>query len=299
MPKLTNYYPCPARYSLYVTCHTHGWTYLAPFAWDDAQAALEFAIALPDQSVDVKAVQADSQVRVTIESKRRVGAASRRLLDAAVIRSLGLRVDTDALFGAAADHRAAYRRLIEKGAGRLLRGATLWEDAAKTLFTTNCSWEMTEKMCERICSETFTAPAPSGRYPFPPPSTLVGHTPSELRQKMPIGYRDDYLKALAHRFAGDPTLGDIETAPLSYDDAYKRVSSLRGFGPYARPHLLLLVGHYERIPVDTVETAYIKSNHRCRDVEKFAAKHYRAWGRHQWWGYKLEKMLRRRNWLGD
>ena len=299
MPRIQRDYLCPARYSLYTACHTHGWIYLEPFSWNESAGCLEFPLLLPSQAVDVTTKQMGGCLRASIISKRPLGAAALRTLDTAIVRSLGLQNDTAALLAVAKKQGRAYARLVEQGGGRLLRGATLWEDAAKTLFTTNCSWGLTEKMCERMCSATFTPPAPSGRYPFPPPTALADYDAAGLRRKMPIGYRDEYLKALAQRFSGDPTLDNVEVQPLSYGDAYERVSSLRGFGLYARTHLLLLAGHYERIPVDSVETDYIKRHHRCRDVGEFVARHYRAWGRHQWWGLKLEKMLRHQNWLGD
>ena len=80
----------------------------------------------------------------------------------------GSREDTaHAVLKAAENAGAEYVQLIRKGAGRLLRSPTLWEDAAKTLFTTNCTWALTRKMCEAVCSRAFIEPAPSGRYPFP------------------------------------------------------------------------------------------------------------------------------------
>ena len=290
-------YDCPTHYDLGMACNTHGWTWLEPFSWDDQTNTLEFSVLLGERSVDVAARQVRKHIEATVVSRTVLGKNALRDLDAMVIRTLGLKQETAGLMSVAAKHGSDYGQLVSKGAGRLLRGATLWEDAAKTLFTTNCSWSLTQRMCERMCS--LTPPSPSGRRAFPSPEMVARASISELRQRLSVGYRAEYLKPLAHAFLDDPTLGNLEGESLGYEEAYGRVSRLKGFGPYASRHLLLLVGHYERIPVDTVVRDYIQRHHRCQNIENFVAKHYRSWGRYAWWGLKLEEMLRDENWLGD
>jgi len=91
---------------------------------------------------------------------------------------------------------------------------------------------------------------------------------NELRNKMPIGYRTEYLKLLSRTFNDDHELAGLESQIYSYEDAYKIVSKLKGFGPYARTHLLIIAGYYERIPIDSEVTSYMKKNHNCRQVKK-------------------------------
>jgi len=136
-----------------------------------------------------------------------------------------------------------YVKLIENGAGRMLHAPTLWEDAAKTLFTTNCSWSLTKKMCESACSERFSEPAPSGCYPFPSAEKLSDYSAKNIGRLMPVGYRADYLIDLAKRFSEDPFLGNIESNGYDYKSAYQYVINSRGFGDYACNHLLVLAGY--------------------------------------------------------
>ena len=77
------------------------------------------------------------------------------------------------------------------------------------------------------------------------------------------------------------------------------VRQLKGFADYATAHLLVLAGYYNEIPIDTVIVSYLKKNHRVRKPKSFIDRHYRRWGKYKWWGLKLEKMLKRQNWLGD
>ena len=282
-----------------MTCHAHGWKNLAPFIWDDATKILSFAAMLDEEAVDIIVFQKDSSIIACASSNSHISHDAELRLSGMVMRCLNLDFHTGVLLKGSRRAGDEYVRLIEAGAGRLLRAPTLWEDAAKTLFTTNCSWALTRKMCDSLCSEAFSQKTPSGRYPFPGPEVILGHDPDELRQMVPLGYRTEYLLELARTFAADPQLGGIESNSRSYSDAFAQINALKGFGEYATRHLLLLVGYFDRVPIDTVVLGYLKRNHNFRKPEAFIRRHYRKWGKYQWWGLKLEKMLNRQNWLGD
>ena len=51
------------------------------------------------------------------------------------------------------------------GAGRMLRSPTAFEDAVKTLCTTNCSWSLTKVMVGKLVSE-FGSVSSDGRPCF-------------------------------------------------------------------------------------------------------------------------------------
>jgi 3-methyladenine DNA glycosylase/8-oxoguanine DNA glycosylase len=298
MVKTTITFECPKFYDLYMTCHVHGWKNLAPFSWDDKKNLLRFSALVENQPVDIEAKQSGQTLKATITSHQKLDRSSKSQAKTIITRSLGLDIDTAELLSVAKKTGPEYVKLIKKGAGRLLRAPSLWEDAAKTLFTTNCTWALTQKMCESACSKTFIQPAPSGAYPFPSPDKFVKYQPEELKQLMPVGYRAAYLNPLAKTFADDPTLEKVETNGFDYKSADKLVRDLKGFADYATAHLLILAGYYNEIPIDTVVVSYLKKNHRVRKPKSFIDRHYHKWGKYKWWGFKLEKMLNHQNWLG-
>jgi len=290
---------CAEFYNLHMTCHAHGWKNLAPFKWSDESKSLSFAAFIGEEPVDIEVIQNGSSLKATLHSHRKL---DQKLLDEArqtITRSLDLNTETDRLLEVAEKFGEDYVKLIENGAGRMLHAPTLWEDAAKTLFTTNCSWSLTKKMCESACSERFSEPAPSGCYPFPSAEKLSDYSAKNIGRLMPVGYRADYLIDLAKRFSEDPFLGNIESNGYDYKSAYQHVINSRGFGDYACNHLLVLAGYFDRIPVDTVVVSYLKKNYRVRKPESFIKRKYGKWGKYMFWGLKLEKMLKRQNWLGD
>ncbi len=282
-----------------MTCHVHGWKNLAPFSWDEDRRVLCFAVGVHDESMDIEVRRTGGVLVAIATSHGKLTRVALRGIRAALARCLCLEMDVSGILARAHKAGPAYAALVKKGAGRLLRAPTLWEDAAKTLFTTNCSWSLTKKMCASVCSESFSSPTPSGAYPFPPARKLAELSSEELKERIPVGYRATYLSALAERFTGDPLLENLETAGYDYETADKIVRRSKGFADYACAHLLVLAGYYQKIPVDTVVVSYLKRNHRVRKPASFIKRHYGKWGPYKWWGFKMEKMIARQNWLGD
>lgn len=299
MAKTTISFECPDFYDLYMTCHAHGWKSLSPFSWDHDKHTLRFAALVENQPIDIEVQQSTGTIKAVLTSHQKLDRTSKNSAKSILWRSLGLDIDISDLLTAAQEIGPDYVKLIKKGAGRLLRAPTLWEDAAKTLFTTNCSWFLTKKICEAACSDTFTQQAPSGIFPFPSANSFAQYSADQLKQMLPVGYRAGYLKPLAETFTADSTLQNIETNGFNYKSADKLVRSLKGFADYATAHLLILAGFYNEIPIDTVVVSYLKRKHRVRKPKSFINRHYRKWGKYKWWGFKLEKMIKCQNWLGD
>lgn len=276
------------HYDLVQTCDAHGWKYLAPFHWDAEEETLAFACFAGLQSVDVKARQRRGRILVEVLSHRRMPASALALVVSSAKRALSTDTETEPLLSVAAVVGKRYVARVRAGAGRMLRGCSLWEDAAKTLFTTNCSWALTMKMAEGVCSEQFSQPTPMGRHPFPAPERIAGFAAQRLRRMVSFGYRAGYLRSLALACASDPTLSGMESFG-TFSEVKEAALELAGFGPYAASHLAVLLGHYDEVPVDSEVTSHLRTEYRTGTPTAFLARRYRAWGKFAWWGYRLER----------
>ena len=289
---------CPEHYSLHATCHAHGWKYLAPYRWDKLSSKLHVAALMKSGAADVGIAQSGRKLIVDVVSHKKLSSTDRELLTKNLRRALDLDRPTGDLLSLCDKHGKPYGKLVRGGAGRLLRSLTLWEDAAKTLFTTNCTWALTLKMAEGVCSEKFSTATPSGKFPFPEPAAILKKSPDQLRKMLPIGYRAPYFHALAKEFAGNPTLDDIES---SSDPALALATAheLHGFGPYAASHLLVMAGHFNYVPVDTWVTGFVKQAFGAKNAKSFCLRRYKRWDRYAWWGLRLDQMLNDKNFLGE
>ena len=177
----------------------------------------------------------------------------------AVVRHV-LRLDEDlsAFYAlASSDPELAW---VAGGAGRMIRSATVFEEVVKTVCTTNCAWSATERMVSALVRE-LGEPAPGappdsayGRA-FPTPEAMAGADETFYRDVVRAGYRGAYLRALAESVAsGSVELEALARAPrseISDEEIEARLRALPGVGPYAAAHIMMMLGRYSRLILDS------------------------------------------------
>lgn len=283
----------PPPFDLRLAVHGHGWYDLPPFSWDEAQCTLrvvlEAGAAAPVAiAVDV-AVGVDAGVRAGTAGRLRVECASPVPLAPARVDRLRnsvatmLRLDQDLEpFWDLCRNTPRLHWAAARGAGRLLRGATVFEDLLKLLFTTNCSWAATRKMTERVV-EALGTPAPSGARSFPAAARCADEGVPFWRDVVRAGYRAQACVALADSFASGRLSEAWFTDPdLPTDELRRRLLTIRGFGPYAAGQALRLLGHYDDLALDSWCRARLAElrGRRKPPSDRAVAREYRPFGRY-------------------
>jgi 3-methyladenine DNA glycosylase/8-oxoguanine DNA glycosylase len=139
---------------------------------------------------------------------------------------------------------------LGRGLGRLLRSPTVFEDAVKTLCTTNCSWGLTRSMVTRLV-EDLGEQGPAGRA-FPSAQAMASRSERFFRDRLRVGYRAPYFRALARSVAsGDLDVEGWRDPSIPTADLERRIGALLGFGPYATEHLMRLLGRHEGLALDS------------------------------------------------
>jgi N-glycosylase/DNA lyase len=127
----------------------------------------------------------------------------------------------------------------------------VFEDAVKTLCTTNCSWSLTRVMVERLCA-ALGDEGPGGERAFPSAARIAAEPESFFRETVRAGYRAPFLAALARDAAsGALDLEALRGSDLPTPELLRRLSGIRGFGPYAAEHLLRLLGRHDHLALDS------------------------------------------------
>ena len=148
---------------------------------------------------------------------------------------------------------------VVKGAGRMIRGATVFEDVVKTICTTNCSWSATTRMVsalvEHLGEKAPGAPptGPLGRA-FPTAWAMAKAGEEFYRDVVRAGYRGKSLLALARSVSeGDLDLESLNTTSekLPDDELYAQLLALPGVGPYSAAHIMTMLGRYSRLILDS------------------------------------------------
>ena len=150
-----------------------------------------------------------------------------------------------------------------EGSGRMLRSPTVFEDVVKTICTTNCAWSATVRMTTALV-DNLGPEAPGGRRAFPTPSAMAGAGEEFYRDIVRAGYRGAYLLSLAESVAGGQLdLEALSDPELSDDEVAERLLALPGCGPYATAHMMMLLGRYSRLILDSwTRPTYARLNGR-------------------------------------
>jgi 3-methyladenine DNA glycosylase/8-oxoguanine DNA glycosylase len=194
--------------------------------------------------------------RVTVAG-RAPGARGADALLEAVAHVLRLDEDLSPFYAvAAADPDLAW---AAQGAGRLVRSPTVFEEVVKTICTTNCAWSATERMVGALVEQLGepAAGAPTGPYgrAFPTPEAMAAADESFYREVVRAGYRGAYLRSLSADVASGELdlegLGRASRDELPDDDLAALLLALPGVGPYAAAHIMMLLGRYSRLVLDS------------------------------------------------
>lgn len=256
MPTRTLSLAVAPPFDLQLALHGHGWVYLAPHAYDEASGALRTALRLGEDAIDVELTQAaPARLRLRLTSQRPLGSGATRQL-AAQVRHM-LRLDDDlSAFHARCAQEPRLRWVARRGAGRLFRSASVFEDLMKLLFTTNTTWSGTEAMTKNLVAAAGPV-APSGARAFPSPAQCRRDV-AFYKDVVRVGYRAASAVALADGYVTGALTDAQFQAPQPSDELWRRLTALRGFGPYAAGQALRLLGHYDRLALDSWCRARLK-----------------------------------------
>ncbi len=152
------------------------------------------------------------------------------------------------------------------GAGRMVRSQTVFEDVVRTICTTNCAFSATRRMITALVerfgdaadgSQTLMAASDSsaeGRS-FPTPSAWARAGASGLRELAGLGYRADYVAAIACNVASGELdlelLRPAESSSLDDDSARTELLTLPGIGPSGAAHAMMLMGRNSSLILDS------------------------------------------------
>jgi 3-methyladenine DNA glycosylase/8-oxoguanine DNA glycosylase len=236
------------------TIASHGVADLPPNRIDEEAWTLELTLPLDGAGP-----------RTVLVSEGRTGYASIRALSggaipaglrAAVAHVLRLDEDLSPFYEAATtDPELAW---VTAGAGRLIRSPTIFEEVVKTICTTNCTWSATVRMVsalvEHLGEPGEQADGPYGRA-FPTPEAMAKAKLGFYKDVVRAGYRGPYLQSLAKSVASGRLdlegLGRASAEDLPDEELAAQLLALPGVGPYAAAHIMMLIGRYTPLILDS------------------------------------------------
>jgi 3-methyladenine DNA glycosylase/8-oxoguanine DNA glycosylase len=264
---------------LWRTLTSHGVAELPPQRLDEEARTLETTLALPLGRARTIRIRAGRRGFALVEATEgRVGAAEGAALADAARHVLRLDEDLSGFYEAAQDDPDL--SWVTSGAGRMLRSPSVFEDVVKTICTTNCTWSATVRMTTALVSE-LGIEAPDGRRTFPTPAAMAAAGEDFYKDVVRAGYRGAYLRALAADAAdGSLDLEALNDPGLDDDEVAERLLALPGCGPYATAHMMMLLGRYSRLILDSwTRPKYARLNGR-KAADRTIERRFRRYGRY-------------------
>ena len=257
---------------------SHGWYDLPPFEWDAAKKTLRLIFLEGEDPVQVVVAERTNGLvakATALAPSARASKGELRSVRRVVSRVLDLRADLSSFHSSCAgDPRFAW--VARRGAGRILRAPTLFEDAVKVLATTNCTWGLTKLMVKNLIGRFDR----SGAFPD---ARFVAGLSAHVLSAAKWGYRAPYLAAFAKRVAsGKLDLSRWEDPGLSDEEVEKEIRAEKGFGPYAADTLGRLLGRHRKLGLDAWSRKKVAAlRFRGRAVKDArVARFYAPFGRH-------------------
>ncbi|HVM17309.1 MAG TPA: hypothetical protein VM290_06990 [Gaiellaceae bacterium] len=228
------------------TLASHGVASLPPNRVDEDAPALETTVRVPRGAPRTVRVSPGRPGHAAVEV---VGRETRTVLPP-LRRILNLDEDLAPFYAVAADDPDL--AWAARGAGRMVRGQTVFEDVVKTICTTNCAWSGTVRMVSALVDH-LGEPAAGGRgRAFPTQAAMAEADDAFYRDVVRAGYRGAYLRSLAVSVAdGDLDLEALLDPALPDEEVSARLLVLPGVGPYAAAHAMMLLGRHSRLILDS------------------------------------------------
>jgi N-glycosylase/DNA lyase len=243
---------------------------------DEEERRFEATVALPRGRARTIRIGAGRPGHAHVESEGRVSAADGAVLAETAAHMLRLDADLSGFYEVAAqDPDLAW---ATEGAGRMVRSPTVFEDVVKTICTTNCTWSATVRMVSALVAK-LGVEASDGRRAFPTPAAMAAASEAFYRDVARTGYRGAYLRSLAREVArGSLDLEALDDPVLPDDEVAATLLALPGCGPYATAHMMMLLGRYSQLILDSwTRPKYARLNGR-KASDKTIERRFRRYG---------------------
>jgi N-glycosylase/DNA lyase len=267
------------------TIASHGVADLPPNRIDEDAWTLELTLPLEGKAPrTVRVAQGHSGYARLEVLGRAPGKADLERLRSSVAHVLRLDEDLSPFYEAAADD--AELAWVTAGAGRMIRSPTVFEEVVKTICTTNCAWSATVRMVsalvEHLGEPGDSADGPFGRT-FPTPEAMAKADLRFYKDVVRAGYRGPYLRSLAASVASGgldlESLARASAEDLPDDELAARLLALPGVGPYAAAHIMILIGRYTPLILDSwTRPKYLRVSGAKRAKDTTIERRFRRYG---------------------
>lgn len=267
----------------------HGWCQLAPMHWDAETETLVRGERLGSgRNILFSMRRLDEGLELTVRHDGEgLTEAERVEISQKTMTMLRLETDFTPFYELYSEMRGSSENIL--GKGHLLRSPTVFEDFMKTICTTNITWSGTRRMIGNLVDLLGEEiPFSDGARTFPSPEKIAA-APDSVFAACGFGYRAEYIRSSAQQIAtGKLDMEAWQDESIPTGELKKRLLGMKGIGPYAASTMLMLLGRYDELAIDSEMKAFVipryfpgKSTVSERDIRGV----YSGWGQWKYLAY--------------
>ena len=289
--------PVTKPYVFTSTLRSHGWVSLLPNIHDENVESFSRVERLSSGNVvNLKIVSSEAaypEILITVEHCEKLPLRWQNEIKNRIAHMLRLNENLQGFYDLCSKKGDKWKNLTE-GMGYLLRSSEVFEDLVKVICTTNIQWGGTKRMVRELV-DSFGAPFLSDPYlrSFPAPESISAVSIEEFKRRVHLGYRAEYIHELSARTSsGDLKLNDLLDTSTPTTEIKNQLLAIKGVGNYAAASMLMLLGRYDQIPVDTVFRHFMKEKY-FKDKqfsEEEGLRIYEEWGKWKYLAYWNEML---------
>ena len=290
---LRNAIELPKQFNFKAAVTDHGWYLLPPFQANDDRSVLKRVEALSTGKIVLLHIT-QNQNKLMVETGDKQTLTRKESEEVVSKVNWMLRLDEDfRAFYQMCSADQNMQEIVAENKGRLLRSPSIFEDIVKTIFTTNTTWSRTIAMTTNFVSHL------GGRYSnetelftFPAPEAVLKKDKTFLNKSIKLGYRSDYIYDLALNICnGVYDLEELTNPEMPTEDVVHKLKEIRGVGPYALSIILMLLGRYDFLPVDSEFKKHVKNKYFAGELppKSQLQQLYKEWGEFKFLAYWFDK----------
>ncbi|MBW8011442.1 MAG: DNA-3-methyladenine glycosylase 2 family protein [Chloroflexi bacterium] len=283
----------PAPFDFEFSAYSHGWVVVAPNSWDEEFHKLQRVERLSSGKVVFLEINSSGSVTkpkisIDVNHTGKLSVKAQSEIKAAVALMFRFEEDFSEFYTMCEKRGKPWNRMTA-GLGRMLRSPTVFEDVIKTICTTNIQWGGTKRMVEGLVDVLGQSyPADRNLRAFPTPKAMAEAVLETFTDTVRLGYRGDYIYTLAQRVAsGELDLEALRDEAIPTPELKKELLAIKGVGNYAAATLLMLLGRYDELAVDTVFRTFVSNKYFAgeRPSDDEAKEIYTPWGKWKYLAY--------------
>ncbi|WP_194165677.1 DNA-3-methyladenine glycosylase [Oceanobacillus sp. CFH 90083] len=283
----------PEKFNFSATTTDHGWYLLPPFHHNDNRQTLSRVEELSTGKIVMLHIKQDND-KLIVETDDKKTLTSKESEE--VIRKVTwmFRLDEDfSAFYKMCDDNGDMQKIVTESRGRLLRSPSIFEDIVKTILTTNTTWSRTISMTTHfvtLLGERYSDD--SELFAFPTPEAVLRKDKHFLNDTVKLGYRSEYIYELAQNLCnGVYDLDALKKTEIPTEDIVHQMREIKGVGPYALSIILMLLGRYDFLPVDSEFKKHVKNKYFAGKLppKKQLQQLYKEWGDYKFLAYWFDR----------